>query len=217
MYRNSSGPGSYFVHYRVNGRQRKKTLGRISELNVTDARFKAAQIKLAAREGRDIIQERRRESEAAITLAQAYQGYLQMLERKDRASRTFEQCDQIWRCSLQKHRHRELRSISKQELRKWHSQWAERGPTAANHARRLFRSIYNHALRTTDGLPSNPAFAVDECKEVKARPKLSWEDLPAWWAAVEKLPNPVRRCYWKFLLFSGLRRNDAATIRWDEI
>ncbi len=115
------------------------------------------------------------------------------------------------------HRSRELRSITKRELVSWHRGWEPRGATAANHGRSLFRAIYNYAQRISDGLPANPVYAVEKSKERAFRPRLTWEHLPGWWAKVESLSNPVRKGYWKFLLFSGLRRTDAATIKWSEI
>lgn len=46
---------------------------------------------------------------------------------------------------------------------------------------------------------------------------LTWEELPGWWEQVHTVGNPVRRAYWKLLLYSGLRMTDAATIRWEDL
>jgi integrase len=40
-------------------------------------------------------------------------------------------------------------------------------------------------------------------------------DLPAWWAQLQALSNPIRRELHLFMLLSGLRRNDVLTARWE--
>lgn len=216
-YRVSDRPGSYFVHYRVNGQQRKKVIGKANEINVADARDEAARIKLAARQGQDLLAERKLEADQAKTLGEAYIDYLEVLKRRDASSRTIQGYAMNWRHCLGVHGSKQLRSISKADIRRWHAEWGKRGATTANHVARLFRAIYNHALKTTDGLPPNPAVAVDYFPEKKSRKRLEWEDLPDWLGKVRALDNPIRRCFWQFLLYSGLRSSDACSIRWDEI
>lgn len=110
-----------------------------------------------------------------------------------------------------------LRDISKADIRQWHTKWGARGSTSANQTVKLFRAVYNQALRTTDGLPPNPCVAVDYFPEAKARPKVEWADLPDWLEKVRQLENPMRRCFWRFLLYSGLRRADASSLRWEDV
>ena len=217
VYRTSNAPGSFYIQYRVRGRARKKVIGRINEVDVHEARTKAGRIKFLAREGRDYVEETRIETEAGITLVEAYDFYMERMNKKESSPNTIQNYKQIWRCSLQGFSNRELRSITKRELVAWHKNWECRGATAANHGRSLFRAIYNHALKISDGLPANPAYAVDKSREKARRPRLEWEKLPSWWDKVENLRNPVRTGYWKFLLFSGLRRTDCATIKWEEV
>jgi integrase len=68
-----------------------------------------------------------------------------------------------------------------------------------------------------EGLPPNPCIAIEYFKERETRRILTWEELPDWNAKVEKLSNPIRKAYWRLLLFSGLRMTDAATIRWKDV
>ncbi len=216
-YRITERPGSYFVHYRVNGRQRKKVIARVNEINVADARDEAARIKLAARQGQDLLAERQRKADQEKTLGQAYVEYLEVLKRRNSSPRTIGGYQMSWRLCLSTHANKPLNSITKADLRRWHAKWGERGATTANHAARFFRAIYNQSLKTTDGLPPNPAVAVEFFPEKKSRKRMEWEDLPTWLAKVRKLDNPTRQCFWEFVLYSGLRRSDACSIRWDDI
>jgi len=217
IYRTSEKPGRYFVHFRVGQRQRKKTLGRITEISLTDARTEAAELKLAGQKGRDLIADQKAATAQGITLGEAYEAYLEALRRKDGSPGTFINYNQNWNNCLKRYANKELQAITKADLRKWHTSWGDRGPTIANQTLRLFRGIYNHALKVHEGLPANPATAVDPFKERQHRPILTWDELPDWWVKVEKLKNPTRRAYWKFLLFSGLRRVDAATLKWEDV
>ncbi|WP_161599926.1 integrase arm-type DNA-binding domain-containing protein, partial [Halococcus hamelinensis] len=82
-YRASTRPGSYFIHYRVKRQQRKKVIARVNEINVADARDEAARIKLAARQGTDLMAERKLEADQAKTLGEAYAEYLEVLKRRN--------------------------------------------------------------------------------------------------------------------------------------
>jgi integrase len=43
------------------------------------------------------------------------------------------------------------------------------------------------------------------------------DDLKKFYAAVKKLPNPVARDYLLLILFTGLRRSEAAGLTWDDV
>ena len=217
IYRNGQAPGRFFVHFRVGMRQRKKMIGLVTEVSLADARAEAASLKVAARQGRDIIHERKLALERGITLLEAYTAFMDALERKGGSQNTIDNYEQNWRTGLLSRSSVALGEISKADIRSWHKKWGERGPTVANQTLRLFRAIYNHALRTSDGLPPNPSNAVDQFQEKGKREWLTWEALPVWLDDVARLENPVRRALWPFLLYSGLRRSDAASMRWDEV
>jgi integrase len=87
---------------------------------------------------------------------------------------------------------------------------------------------------TVDGLaeatviPANPTIAViwNTEKNVasrgvayteRRREPVSWSKLPAWHAAVVAMQNSSRRDYNLVVLLSGLRRNDAASLRWEHV
>lgn len=53
-------------------------------------------------------------------------------------------------------------------------------------------------------------------KEERRQEAIPWADLPAWRTAIGKL-SAVRRDYQLVVLLTGLRRMDAATIRWEHV
>jgi integrase len=92
------------------------------------------------------------------------------------------------------------------------------GAAAADHTIVALRSVYNHALRTWQDLPANPCIAVD-FNGIRSRSDsgMGLGDLPAWWAEVSKIRNPVKQQLLLFMLLTGLRSADARTARHDDL
>lgn len=217
FYANRKRSGSFFVQFRVGGRQRKVTLGRLNELTIPEARKTANEIMVAARQGRDMVKEQRQTHVATITLGAAFEEYHAALKRRAVSPRTLAHNEGVWRRTVSKYAGRELSSLGKREVRSWHTGWGDRGPTAANHAGRLLRTIYNYASKRLDDLPPNPCVAIEWFPEREQRDVIAPNDLPEWWKKAASLDNPIRAAYWRFLLFSGLRKSDAASIKWAEV
>lgn len=135
---------------------------------------------------------------------------------------------------------RPLVSITGKECREAHDRLArEKGPHVANRVMRQLRAVWNFIAKeamtgTVDGfserttIPTNPTIAVHWITERNAAGRkvqftdrrqepIAWENLPAWHAAVMTLGSSVRRDYNLVVLLTGLRRNDAATLRWEHI
>lgn len=218
-YRTASGEITLFVQYRLaNGRQRKKVLGRLSEMTVTDARSKASEYTIAARHGRDIVAEHKAIEQPGLSLGDAYLAYTEALNRRGASPNTLRLNARNWSFYLSPYQARELSSISKRDVRDWHAKWGESGPTVANQAARLLRAIFNYAQKKlTDELIANPCCAFEFFQERGLRRFIPTADLGDWWKRVEGIPNPIRRGYWKFLLLTGLRKEDAATLKWQDV
>jgi integrase len=111
---------------------------------------------------------------------------------------------------------RRLADISRTDCRALHERLTEdSGPYLANRVMRYVRAIYNTALKEYD-LPANPTVAVHWNKEERRQEPIQWVSLPAWRSAIDEL-SAVRRDYQLVVLLTGLRRMDAATIRWEHI
>lgn len=106
-----------------------------------------------------------------------------------------------------------LTEISKSMVAERHKSMAA-VPSAANHALRQFRSVWNHARRTHD-LPESPTIAIEWYREESAGEII--EDLRAWEETVSGLDNPIHKSFYQLLLFSGLRKAEAFTLRWKNV
>jgi integrase len=84
---------------------------------------------------------------------------------------------------------------------------------------RALRVLWNFTADRVSDLPPNPVARLRrQWFPVHRRERhVRAEELPAFFKAVQALPNPVARDYLLLLLFTGLRRQEAASLRWDDI
>lgn len=97
-------------------------------------------------------------------------------------------------------------------------------PTRARLALRLLRAFLNWCSRHSTYkaiVTSNPAQNNDAKERLgKAKVKhdvLQREQLPAWLNAIKKIQNPVISAYLQTLLLTGARREEIASLRWEDI
>jgi len=112
----------------------------------------------------------------------------------------------------------ELQKISKSVRRNGeHS-----GHAAANGTMRALRAVYNFAADRAAGsplpLPPNPVRLKKVWLKVEPRSRrVEDEELPKFYSAVMALENKVARDYVLLLLFTGLRRREAAGLKWGNV
>lgn len=96
---------------------------------------------------------------------------------------------------------------------------------AADNCFRTLRAVLNYAFEDEEGgTPyANPVSILSSRKRKawfkvgRRRTLIRNSDLPAWNKAVESLDNPITRDFLLFLIHTGLRRNEAARLRWDQV
>jgi integrase len=101
----------------------------------------------------------------------------------------------------------------------------KRKEAAADNCMRTLRAVLNYAFEDEEG--GTPY--VNPVNVLSSRKKKAWfkvdrrrtliknSDLPAWHRAVVGLDNPIMRDYLLFLIFTGLRRQEAATLTWKQV
>lgn len=117
-----------------------------------------------------------------------------------------------------------LDQITRDRIRVWLKAEASRRPTHAALAFRLLRAFLNWCgdrpeyrhLAHVDACSSR--LPRDELPKRNARDDcLQREQLPAWFAAVRQIGNPVIAAYLQALLLTGARREELAGIQWEDV
>lgn len=77
----------------------------------------------AARQGRDVVAEQEAANQSQLTLADALAEYMKALTRKDASPKTLQLNEHNWRKMLASYATRELRTLTRREVRAWHEGW----------------------------------------------------------------------------------------------
>jgi len=212
---------TYIVQRRMpDGKTRRLTVGAVGEFDrVEDARRKAGELLRGLREGKDPKAERRRAAARDRTLRAWFEHFLTF--NKDLRPRSIEE----YRRSVNRHLDpwldRPLREITREMVEERHSAiGSSAGPAAADAAMRTLRVVWNHALDRVEELPANPVRVLRRKGWFRPAPRtrsVLLEDLERFYAANDALSNRTASDYNKLILFTGLRRREAAALRWDEV
>ena len=220
---------------RING-QRGTTnvqwLGEHPHHTADEARAKALHIQALRARGEPIHPAVLVEAPAtALTFEAAWESYRAAITKEGKSLRTIADYQDKFNRHLKAWHDRPLGSIKREDVVQEHAAITERarqlragqkyssGKYAANGTMRFARAVWNHAKDEleTPGLPERNPFRSGKLfhKERARETGMGAADLPAWWAQLQALSNPIRRELHLFMLLSGLRRNDVLTARWE--
>jgi integrase len=105
-----------------------------------------------------------------------------------------------------------LPEIDAEMVQRRHLEIGAEHRATANQVMRLLRAVYNQA-----GV-KNPVRLRRQWFDVPRRTRLVKADqLASFFTAVNNLPNPVARDYLLLILFTGMRREEAARLTWDDV
>ncbi|MBK5928348.1 tyrosine-type recombinase/integrase [Rhodobaculum claviforme] len=214
---------TFYFQKDVRGRTQRTKIGAFPLINAGQARMVAMELAVEHSSG---VAARRLTAAKIPTLEQALETYLARPKLRSDHNRT--SVETQMRIHLKSWLHLPLNEITKGMAVEAHRRISEPrvgrdalgretqfgGERAANHVLKSFRAIYNHARRVHD-LPECPTMAIEWHEETPSGVIIS--DLPRWKAEIEGLENEVHTAFYRFLLFTGLRLDEARTLRWDQV
>ncbi len=219
---------TYIVQRDIDGKSRRVTVGPVNVLSLERAR-ECAQLVLADMyRGIDPKAKRSAEDVNAATLEGVLESYLK--SRKDLRPKSAKDYRWLVQRYLGAWLDKPLGNITPEMVEERHQAIQKevagrgksslaKGHSAANGTMRVLRVLWNYAAERNPDLPENPVKRLRRAwyPEQRREGLVKASDLPAFCEAVMALPNQVHRDYLLAILFTGLRRGEAASLRWEDV
>ena len=225
-------PGSktYVVQKKIDGRAVRISLGAHGLLTPDQARDMALQELAAMARGINPRVEKQAARAAQVTLGDAFGEYL--LARKELKPRTIVDYKFQMEKRFSDWLGRPVRGITKNMIQQRHADIAKgSGPAQANQAMRVLRAVMNFAMakfETNDGQPLLLVNPVKRLSDTRAwyrvdrkRSYIRPDQFKPWLDALDRMrdedPGRAAPDFFEVILFTGMRRHEAATLQWGSV
>jgi integrase len=222
----SGGAKTFIVEKLVKGKLCRIKIGRFGEVTAEQARKNAEILLGQIASGIDPLAEKHTAKMREVTLQEVMQDYLQA--RKSLKPKTLYDYNRVLTIAFVAWKNKPLISITKDKVTKLHEKLGkENGEAYANLAMRVLRALFNFEAGQYEGsqgkslITENPVKRLSQTRawyRIERRQTfIKSHELADWYAAVKNLGNETLRDYLLFILFTGLRRQEAAKLKWNQV
>ncbi|EGV27828.1 integrase family protein [Thiorhodococcus drewsii AZ1] len=211
-----SGRKFYYFRYTFNGQKRAIKLGEHGALSVAEARKLALERRHQLDQGIDPQAEKAAKT-AMPTLAEfALQEYLPYAEQHKRSANSDESKLRIH--ILPRFGTRKLDDISLRDIQQYHAEIKRLcSPATANRHLSLWSKLFKLAMQW-ERIEKNPCQGIRKFQENNQRDRfLSQDEIQRMFQAMESEPNQVIVAALKFLLLTGVRKEEALKAKWENV
>ena len=216
---------TYIVEKRVNRRTVRARIGRHNQIPTDKARKMAQKLIYEMTDGKDVNARKKAIQGESITLKQAFDEFL---EKRDLKERTIWDYQRAMDISFKNWKRKRIIDVTREMVSRHYTKLGDQiGKAQANQSMRFLRSLINFAAgqyENGDGKPlikDNPVSIITQTKtwyRVERRQTIiKNHDLASWFESVDSLNGDLVKDYLKVLLFTGLRRQEAMKLRWDQV
>lgn len=215
----NGGTKTYYSYIYFQGSPRRTKIGRVGDIKLIDARAIAHTHREQATKGED-PSAKRKEDLNDITLKQFYETIYRpeysVVHNKDSS---ITNNDSIFNHRLRSLHGKRLMNISSEEIEKLHNKTKMTlSEYTANRMLSLIKHMYSIAVK--QGYvrrDANPTESISKFPEKYRDRFLQPEELNRLMDALKEEPSIVFRNFILMLLYTGVRRNNALTMRWENI
>jgi hypothetical protein len=154
-----------------------------------------------------------------VTLDEVFDDYLKV--RKSLKPKTLYDYKNTMRIAFSDWKNKPLLSITKDKVAKHHEKLGQKnGPAYANQAMRVLHALFNFATGQYEDatgrslITENPVKRLSQARSwyriERRQTFIKAHQLADWYLGVQQLTNDILRDYLLFILFMGLRRQEAA-------
>ena len=212
----ASGKTVFTFGQRIDGRPVRKVIGEYGPLTVQAAREAAAKLALAVDGGSDPFEARERVKKEP-TFSEFAEIYLERHARPHKVSAGRDAGHLRRYFSILENK--KISRITRQDISTLHLFIGENhGHYMANRCLALVRKMFNLALEW-GVLPEshgNPATRIRAFREEKRDRFLSPREIERFFEAVRTEPDPVWRAFFLLLVFTGVRKSELLSARWED-
>jgi integrase len=238
----SGGAKTFCLEKRIKGRSVRRRIGAHPDMSVERARQIAHMWLGQIAEGKNPFELDDAQARERLTVRYVLEEYL--AARKGLRSRTVTDYRQLAARAFKEWMDEPLKDITKVMVQQRHMRLgSSSGPHYANSAMQLLRALYNYAAAAYDDTERRPLLAVNPVMVLtttrawfpkrRRRSVLTRSQLPAWYRAVVGLRDTLKdpedpakgldpeaalvSDYLLLLLYTGLRRREAARLRFEQV
>lgn len=213
----SSRTKTYFVLSRVNGKKSRVIIGKHGTITADEARKKAKGKLQELSEGVDLNKQKARHRVEKITLGEVLDQYI---ADKDLRPNTVLDYRKVLRLYVSDWLNKPMIDITSDMIKTRHKKIKGKiGPIPANKLARYLRLLFNYAIKDPGiklDLATHPV-VVQWGEEKRRKTHLTTTQLAVWVRAVKKLPSAMMQDYFMLLLYTGLRKNEALSLKWSDV
>ncbi len=210
----AAGARAFILNYRINGRERRYTIGAYPDWSVGAAREEAKRLKRQVDRGYDPMGQRHAER-AAPTVAELARRFLEEHAMRKVLRAQADDRAMIEKLVLPVIGQLKVHDVRRDDIDRLHRDISRTRPIRANRVAQLLSKMFSLAVRW-EYRSDNPVKGIHRNPEPKRTRYLSDDELKRLIAALASRPNQTSANAIRMLLLTGARRGEVLNARWDQ-
>jgi integrase len=214
LYITTNGVKTFYIRKRVNGKDEKLIIGNYPDISIENARKQVNIIKGKIAEGINPNEEKGRLKQEMV-FSELFIEYMERYSKLFKKSWKNDETEIKRFCS--NWFYKRISTINTQDVRRLHEKIRdENGLYQANRVFEKIRGIFNKAIEWGwKGI--NPCIGIKKFKETSRDRFLQPDELPRFFKSLEEEQNEIAKNYIYLSLYTGARKSNVLTMRWDEV
>lgn len=227
----ASGSKTFSVYKKFQGKPVRVTLGKFPDITTEQARKLAQKALADMAEGKNPNETEKHKKIEQVTLQAVFNNLIETRTYKDGTIKDYQQAIKT---AFNDWKDKPLSSITEEKIRKRFTERSKDAPTRAKNEMRVLKAVFNFAkgaYKTQEGkslFPDNPVNILNHLRILKPPKRkqtiIKKHQIKPWFDAVcmydeliDEIKISTMRDYLIFTLLTGLRREEAARLSWENV